>query len=131
MKPVMQSKLYRDDAPMRGNCRAACVASILEIPLWMIPPIEDMRGDLQEERWNEWAERLFGLHFVRTHGPEVPAADFYIASGPSPRGGGIYHSVVYAAGALAHDPHPSGAGIEAVEWTWHFRPVEKAWPCPR
>lgn len=124
MKPVTQSKLYAADAPMRGNCRAACVASILEIPLWMIPAIEDMRGDLQEERWNEWIERLFGLEFVRTQGAEPPPTEFYIACGPSPRGNGdIYHSVVYSGGVLAHDPHPSGSDVRAVEWTWHLRPI--------
>ena len=122
MKPVMQSKLYREDAPMRGNCRAACVASLLEIPLWMVPPIEDMRGDLQEERWNAWLERMFGIEFVRTHGHQPIPSEFYIACGPSPRGGGIYHSVVYSRGALAHDPHPSGAGVVSVEWTWHLAP---------
>lgn len=123
MKPVMQSKLYQADAPMRGNCRAACVASILELPLWMVPPIEDMRGDLQEERWNEWAERLFGLEFVRVHGDGAPLADFYIACGPSPRGP-VHHAVVYSNGTLAHDPHPSGEGVVAVEWTYHFKQVE-------
>lgn len=125
MKPVMQSKLYREDAPMRGNCRAACVASLLEVPLWMVPPIEDMRGDLQEERWNEWVQRMFGLAFVRTHGHE-PARlpEYYIACGPSPRGGGIYHAVVYRGGELAHDPHPSGAGVESVEWCWHVEPLK-------
>lgn len=125
MKPVTQSKLYQEDAPMRGNCRAACVASLLEIPLWMVPPIEDMRGDLQEERWNDWLDRMFGLEFVRNHGDGVPPAEFYIACGPSPRGvGSIYHSVVYSNGQLVHDPHPSGAGVQRVEWTWHLRPVQ-------
>jgi len=117
----MQSKLYQPDAPQRGNCRAASVASILEIPLWMVPAIEDMRGDVQEERWEEWVQRFFGLTFTRTQGHEpLRLPEFYIACGPSPRGAGIYHSVVYRRGELAHDPHPSGAGVTAVEWTWHF-----------
>lgn len=110
---------------MRGNCRAACVASILEIPLWMVPAFEDMRGDLQEERWHEWISRLFGLEFVRTQAVigGVPPAEFYIACGPSPRSRTVYHSVVYSGGQLVHDPHYSGAGLTAVEWTWHFQPA--------
>lgn len=128
MKPVMQSKLYAEDAPMRGNCRAAAFASILEIPLWMVPAIEDMRGDLQNERWEEWLDRLFGLALIRTEGHDVGLMpDFYVACGPSPRGDGtIYHSVVYSRGELVHDPHPSGRGILSVEWTWHLVPARQA-----
>ena len=124
MKPVMQSKLYREDAPMRGNCRAACIASLLEVPLWMVPAIEDMRGDLQEERWHEWLDRLFRLELIRTQGADAPSSEYYIACGPSPRSSDIYHSVIYSAGALVHDPHPSGAGVVSVEWTWHLAHVE-------
>lgn len=126
MKPVSQSKLWTPDAPLRGNCNAASLASLLEIPLWMVPPFEDMRGDLQEERRNEWLHRMFGLALTRTHGHDVARLpEFYIACGPSPRGAAdrIYHAVVYSAGELAHDPHPSGGGILDVEWTWH---LEKA-----
>jgi hypothetical protein len=129
VNPVMQSKLWTPDAPLRGNCNAASLASILEIPLWMVPPFEDMRGDLQEERRNEWLQRMFGLELVRTHGHQPSQLpEFYIACGPSPRGGGRPHlpRVVYRAGELAHDPHPSGAGITAVEWTWH---LAEATPC--
>ena len=122
MTPVMQSKLWTPDAPLRGNCNAACLASLLDIPLWMVPPFEDMAGDLQSERRNEWLIRLFGYSLERIHGHEAARLpEFYIACGPSPRGDGrIYHAVVYRAGVLAHDPHPSGAGILDVEWTWHL-----------
>ena len=128
MRPVFQSKLYAADAPMRGNCQNACWASLLEVPLWMVPAFEDMRGDLQEERRNEWIQRFFGLDVVRTHGHDLALLpEFYIACGPSPRGQAdrIYHSVIYSRGALAHDPHPIGDGILLVEWTWHLVPVER------
>lgn len=130
MTPVMQSKLYAADAIHSGNCFAACLASLLDLPLWMVPPFEDMfwRSDWNA-RVDEWLLRLFRLRRVRTEGEIVdtlPAdgyvpAEYYIASGLSARG--VRHSVIYRAGHLAHDPHPSGAGILADEWCWHLERV--------
>lgn len=125
MTPVMQSKLYAKDAVHNGNCFAACLASLLDLPLWMVPPFEDMfaRSDWFP-RVEDWLERLFHLRLVRTDGHELAALpEFYIGSGLSARG--VRHSVIYRTGELAHDPHPSGAGVTAVEWTWHMEPVEK------
>lgn len=135
MTPVMQSKLYTKDAIHNGNCLAACLASLLDLPLWMVPPFEDMfaRSDWFE-RVEEWLARMFTLRLIRTDGHEEgPWPEFYIASGLSPRG--VRHSVIYRrgylnaadiyrAGHLAHDPHPSGAGIASVEWCWHLAPIE-------
>jgi len=117
--PVKQSKLYTPDAPQRGNCLTACLASLLDIPLWMVPAFEDMRGDLYQARIEEWLSRLFGVRFVDSRDRKVDVLpEYYIANGPSPRG--VHHSVIYRAGELVHDPHPIGGGIAAVEWTWHL-----------
>lgn len=128
MKPVMQSKLYQADAPMRGNGHAAALASLLEIPLWMVPAFEDMDYQRKTEREPEWLRRFFGLRLVKTRQHDVDVLpEFYIACGPSPRGTDadpIYHSVIYSRGALVHDPHPSGSGVRAVEWTWHLEHIE-------
>lgn len=133
MTPVFQSKLFAKDAIHNGNCFAACLASILDLPLWMIPPFEDMfghRDGVWFARVEEWLERMLHLQMVRTDGHQ-PAVlpEFYIASGISPRG--VQHSVIYrqfdlstrTAAVIAHDPHPSGAGIASVEWTWHLEPL--------
>ena len=76
------------------------------------------------EREPIWLRRFFPKRLVRTDGHETGAMpEFYIACGPSPRGNPedpVYHSVIYSGGSLAHDPHPSGAGVLAVEWTWHL-----------
>jgi hypothetical protein len=120
MTPVMQSKLYVPDAIHRGNCFAAALASLLDLPLWMVPPFEEMfdRSDWRE-RVDQWLERMFRLRLVRTDGHAIDALpEFYLGSGLSPRG--VRHSVVYSRGELVHDPHPSGAGIRDVEWTWHL-----------
>lgn len=123
MTPIEQSKLWTPHGIHNGNCYAACLASLLDLPLWMIPPFEDMfgRGDWKE-RSAEWLKRMFGQQLVRTeeHDWLSLGVDFYIANGPSPRG--VYHSVIYRQGVLAHDPHFSKAGTESVEWTWHLAP---------
>lgn len=124
MTPQMQTQLAGKDTIHPGNCFVACLASLLDLPIWMVPPFELMfwRGD-EDNHWlsrvNRWLGRMFALRMVRTdgHPASIPAAH-YIASGLSPRG--VRHSVVYSGGALAHDPHHSGAGLIAVEWCWHL-----------
>lgn len=121
----MQSKLYAKDAIHNGNCYAACLASLLDLPLWMVPPFEDMFGR-SDWHWRaqDWLARMFRLELVRTEGHDPSnLPEYYVASGLSPRG--VRHSVIYRAGELVHDPHPSGAGIAAVEWCWHLAPAEK------
>lgn len=124
MTPVKQNVLYAKDGIGHGNCCAACLASLLDLPLWMVPPFEQMFGRDQHfiGRANKWLERFFKVTIVRRseHDPaQLPP--FYIANGLSPRG--VYHSVIYSRGALVHDPHYSDAGIEKVEWTWHLEPI--------
>lgn len=122
MTPIKQSKLYAVDGIHNGNCYAACLASLLDLPLWMVPPFEEMfgRGDWKS-RTDEWLDRTFALRLIRKSGHQVNAMpEFYIANGPSARG--VHHSVIYSAGKLVHDPHYSNGGIEAVEWTWHLQP---------
>lgn len=131
MKPVKQTKLYAEDAIGAGNCFAAALASLLELPLWMVPPFEEMfhRSDWKD-RLDEWLARMCRVQLVRLdgHQPEQ-LPEYYIASGLSPRG--VRHSVIYRgidlesrrADVLCHDPHPSGGGIESVEWTWHLEPI--------
>lgn len=121
MTPVNQSKLYCSDGIHNGNCYAACLASLLNVPLWMVPPFEDMFARVGwRARVQEWLRRLFDLEQARIEGHN-PAAlpEFYIANGLSKRG--VHHSVIYSAGELVHDPHPSGDGIVDVEWCWFLR----------
>jgi hypothetical protein len=122
--PVKQSKLYAADAIHNGNCFAACLASLLDLPLWMVPPFDDMFGRSDwSVRVDEWLERMFRLRRVRTdESSTATLPEFYIASGLSPRG--VRHSVIYSRGEMVHDPHPSGAGIASVEWTWHLEPLQ-------
>lgn len=115
MTPVMQSKLFATDGIHNGNCFAACIASLLDLPLWMVPPFEDMfgrGGGTWQWRAEEWLERIFRLELVTVSGhPGLDLPEYYIANGPSLRG--VKHSVIYRAGTLVHDPHPSGAPASA------------------
>ena len=59
---VAQDKLYVHDGIGNGNCFPACLASILEIPLWMIPPFDQMFGRAKwGDRRQEWLERIGAL----------------------------------------------------------------------
>lgn len=124
MTPVKQTKLYSADGIHNGNCYAACIASLLDLPLWMVPPFEDMfgRGSGQwRDRCDEWLARMFKLEIVLRDGHSADLPEHYIANGKSARG--VLHSVIYRAGEIVHDPHPSDSGIESVEYTYHLQPL--------
>lgn len=158
MKLILQTQLYGDNAIGNGNCVAAAMASILELPLWMVPPWEQMFGreDWQKRR-REWLAQMLGLEVVTlyasrrhpgrfstcywdddegekpvyVHPDELP--QFYIACGLTVRKS--HHAVVYSRGALAHDPHYSGDGILQVERIEFFRALpnseNRLWFTPR
>lgn len=122
--PVKQTKLYSKDGGHNGNCFAAVLASMLDLPLWMVPPFEEGfgRSEWYEDRANEWLSRVFALKMVKLEGHPVEVLPkFYVASGKSARG--VSHAVIYSNGELAHDPHPSDSGIESVERVWYLASV--------
>jgi hypothetical protein len=125
MTPVKQTKLYAPDGIGNGDCFAACLASLLDLPLWMVPPFDQMFGRVDWRiRIDEWLGRMHGMALIRTPAHIIELLpEFYIACGPGKRG--VNHSVIYRQGALAHDPHPSNDGILEVEWTWHLEPLKE------
>lgn len=122
MKPVQQANLYLEDGAGNGDCYNACLASLLELPLWMVPPFHQMFGRPdRDDRIDEWLNSI-GYERVFIDGHQLDQLpDFYIACGKTIRGG--YHAVVYSAGSLAHDPHYSGAGLVAVSYTYFLRRI--------
>ncbi|NPT59084.1 hypothetical protein [Paraburkholderia elongata] len=123
MKPVKQTKLYSADGIHNGNCLAACIASLLDLPLWMVPPFEDMfgRGD-HTSRMIEWLNHMFKLELVWEDGhPVDELPEFYIAVGRSPRG--VHHAVIYSKGEMVHDPHYSNDGIAEVDSVKYLAPL--------
>lgn len=124
MKPVKQDRLWSEEGIGNGNCLAACYASLLEMPLWMVPPFDQMFGRSDwGHRIDEWLQRL-GYEREWLEGHQIDKLpEFYIATGRSARG--VRHAVIYSHGELAHDPHFSGTGIESVEDTYHLVRIDK------
>lgn len=128
-----------------GNCYQAALASALELPLEEVPHFSNMEGDLwwtESTRWlaerglvrgmyaddSEYyppvAECQFPL-FVEPRTKLWPGAEHEaivdrvvaaFGSGPSPRGP-FRHIVVLdpETGEMSHDPHPSRAGLLAMD----------------
>lgn len=127
MTPVDQDRFYDPSKPVgeqRGNCLSAVIASLLNLPLAVVPNFVQIDVDGGEN----WYAHL--LRFLNERGWLLIGGDydggpkpgeFYLCSGPSPRGNGIHHIVVYQDGALAHDPHPDRTGLLGVEVTWLLR----------
>lgn len=105
MKPVFQDKFYDPRVPTKGNCTQAAIASILEKELDEVPNFVE-----EEYFWTSIKDYLYARGFKLTehHKDHVPDG-YYLVSGLSPRD--VLHMVIYLDGELAHDPHPSGAGI--------------------
>jgi len=122
----------------KGNCYAACLASILELPLEEVPNFVTIGEDM-DSAIDEWlAPRgLMRVELVLSDQEAVNktlfrlrpgGSGFCILSGKSPRkradGRDKGHGVVAKCGGwglpIAHDPHPSRDGLRADG----FRTVE-------
>jgi hypothetical protein len=65
-----------------GNCFAAVLASLLDLPLWMVPPFEEGfgRSEWYETRADEWLARMFNLKMVKVEGhPVDELPEYYVA----------------------------------------------------
>jgi len=106
--PVSQTRTGQES----GNCFAACLASILERPIWDIPEFggdEEFLINIQD-----FLEPL-GLYYVQVL-PNDPVLEiafrrgevFHTIEGVSPRGG--EHAIVGLNGSPIWDPHPPHTG---------------------
>lgn len=125
MKRVMQTTFAPslENPETTGNCMAACVASIMELPIACVPNFA-----AAERWWDEFenwlAERGYGV--VVQHGEGgwfMSPGLFAIASGKSPRGEWAHCVVVDSACCVVHDPNPSGGGLDGVAAeVWYIVP---------
>lgn len=119
MIPVDQTRFGGPSAPPEeiGDCFAACMASILEVPLASIP-----FGLGTTDKWLEPCQEWLALRGLALVCFEVdvdadvvwPKEAWCIISGKSPRGEWD-HSTVGRNGQIEHDPHPSRAGLRGVK----------------
>jgi hypothetical protein len=122
VKPVEQTHLL----PPHGNCFAACVASILEMPIDAVPDFTTF--DDWTVRWNKWLRpmNLAMMHVtVPTEGfkewSQQCMPGYTIPAVASPRGNWL-HAVVAFDGEIVWDPHPAremGTG-PIVEVTYFY-----------
>ena len=110
----------------KGNCFAACVASILEVPLVDVPNFCALKGDWYSPT-QDWLVANHGMSLVNLKvenwaGGENWAEIFdylrgcyCILNGKSPRGE-WEHSVIVRNGEIVHDPHPSKDGLADYDY---------------
>jgi hypothetical protein len=91
-----------------GDCFSACLASILEIPIDVVP----LFLGPHHTSFLPWLARL-GLGATRYTPPQYTylPQGYSIAAGPSKRFGGRLHACVAYNGSVVHDPHPSRDGL--------------------
>jgi hypothetical protein len=118
MKPVFQTVFGKE----QGNCFAACLASILEMVVSVVPNFPLLHGDMEWiYRCNQWLwPKGLGLLAVAPPPEHIDSfltmmaesGAYFIVSGES--GLGCEHAVIYKDGKLVHDPMPGGDGIKEV-----------------
>jgi hypothetical protein len=146
MIPIIQTKVVvknsKDEEVVRGNCYAAVIASMLELPITEVPNVEVffhipnssywqevMLTFLNSKGWDLCSDDRFKVFHDKEFGVNKGKRDeylnecrnkFYFVSGKSARG--VHHICIYLNGKLVHDPHPSGEGLLTEET---FQTLEK------
>lgn len=137
MIPVKQTKLH-NPPEQNGNCFAAVISSITEIPISEIYTVEDTFGQhCWSERLTKWllqrgwlwrGAKDFQYRFQEGKPPDgFTYDDFkdkpYLVIGRTQRfGGEVSHICIYMNGELLHDPHPDNTGLTTLEY---FEVIEK------
>ncbi|HEY9354517.1 MAG TPA: hypothetical protein VIP28_14740 [Nocardioides sp.] len=125
--------IFVTDTKRKGNCVAACVATILGINLTEVPHFIEFGiayGDSEEGKASDglhwWAMMIGflagrGLWIAQLESVDhAERGEVLLVAGPSPRG--VMHQVLYRDGQLWHDPHPSRDGVLEVVEVLALRP---------
>lgn len=116
MKPVHQTNFD----PKIGNCMAACIASILELPIEIMPNFhndDEAHDNTWYIDWQRWLEPYNIQLLTFQAGGDWDPTGYSILAGQSPRGE-WNHAVVALNGKVVHDPHPANTGVrDRREWT--------------
>jgi hypothetical protein len=112
MLPVTQDKF----GDKEGNCFAACLASILHLPLESVPNFCSKPSTWWDDT-NKWLAkdglRLLSMQAEGDWQAAVLEGLYVIYSGKGPRG--FNHCCVGLNGIIVWDPHPSRDGLEKIE----------------
>lgn len=132
MIPVKQEFIHDPENGQYGDCHRATIASLLELPIDQVPHF-GAASKMEPTKFWELTQAFLMKHGVAMF--EVPARSgggffglsdehkvHHIISGPSPRGGGVTHSVIGLDGRIVFDPHPDNTGLvgESDQWTYSF-----------
>ena len=127
--------ILASDPARKGNCVSACVATILDIPLERVPHFVEYGLELGDEpegkvsNGNAWWAMMLGFFYaweytlVELDSVETSEDpwEYLLVAGQTSRG--VLHQVVYRAGALWHDPHPSREGLTSIVEVLAVRPL--------
>lgn len=136
MIPITQTELYDPTRPNhRGNCWQTVIASILDLPLDEVPHfVQDEVDHPGDGDWDWWVRtcRWLNAHDLRLVMVDVATCrdEYVLATGPSPRGNGVFHVVIYRDGAMVHDPHPDRSGLTSVDFNGYVIRDAVAIPTP-
>lgn len=111
MKPVDQTKTL--DAGERGNCLAACLASLFELSIDQVPTLEELPPGTWKVALADWAASL-GKELVRRDPGQYHQDAHYIAVGFSSRGN--RHATIGLNGVVVHDPDLAREGLAQFEY---------------
>lgn len=104
MKQVYQTHMD-DEGTGPGNCMQAACASLLELPLDLVPDFilqPDPFGSM------DLFCAAYGL-VLEKRGPKHTPTGLYLVTGKSTQG--HEHIVIYRWGRIVHDPNPHGRGL--------------------
>lgn len=110
MTPVTQTILDTGDPTRQGNCLQAAVASMLDLPIDVVPHFVQQHEDGEGDWFDllcDWLNTR-GLRLLRE---DPVAGEDYLLFGRTVRG--TTHVVICRDGSLVWDPHPSRAGLLA------------------
>ncbi|GEP33866.1 hypothetical protein NSZ01_16340 [Nocardioides szechwanensis] len=122
--------IFVGDAKRKGNCVAACVATLLGVPLDRVPHFIELGiayGDSEDvaevSHGNNWWAMMLGylaghgLWVVELENPTTAERDeLVLVAGMSPRG--VVHQVIYCYGSLWHDPTPRERAFLTCARSW-------------
>jgi hypothetical protein len=104
MKPVRQTIFTNLKTGKLGNCFAACIASLLEVPLNEVPRLEKIERTERNRIVVEFLARR-GYSFESHSGmPPYTLHDYVIACFEIPCTAKVVHCVIWKDGKIVHDP---------------------------